>query len=688
MRRITFITAFILLLVSCSTVKLGPDEYALQKSKVVMEDGQLPASSILPYVRAAEKYSPETVTASVRNIDNHLRFLGYYNSEISPSVKFNGKKARVTYTVKPQGRLVIDSIVFKLPADSLFQTDFNSDIENVSIKKGDFLSEGSLIAESDRSASFLRNRGYYGIDKSNYSFVADSLSGTGKVTLEYKIESPVTPYRYHIGDVRISYPRDLKFNDRILRDLNSIHPGDRYSDEAVNIAYNRFSTLKVFNTANVNMTPSKKDSAAVDCHVSLSPGELQGFRFNLEASINSTGLFGISPQVSYFNKNIFNGGEWLDVAFNGNFQRRFTDPVTSNEFGINASLSLPRFLGLPYSAFKDGNIPRTEFKASFNYQSRPEYSRRILSFNYGYNGIRNRDGLYLNYKFNPLKVSTVKMGSMSEKFAEEISRNPMFLYTYTNHIDIGVGGNIYLSDSPLLNPKETYGYLRASLALSGNLISAFNGLMPADEKGVRQLFGLPYSQYAKAEVQLGKTWRLGDDRQSAIATRIVLGVGKGYGNSSSLPYEEQFFCGGANSMRAWQARSLGPGRNAGYGSIFSIPSQTGDIKMEFDVEYRFPIVWKLYGALFAEAGNVWLMSTSKDNEAGSPADPGYFTRSFYKEFGVDWGLGLRMDIDLIVLRLDAGFKVHDPVGEMSWRGPSRWFKKDGFGIQFGVGYPF
>lgn len=688
MKRAALITATLLIAASCSTVKLGPDEYALKKSKVVVKGGELPAADILPYVRAAEKYSPETVDASVLNIDNHLKFLGYYNSEITPDVKFNGRKAKVTYTVEPKGRLVIDSIFFSLPADSTFLAEFAADTARMAVKTGDYLSESILIDESERSSYALRNKGYYKINRGYYSFVADSLSEDGRAVLEYRITPPEIPAKYHIGDVKISYPQDLRFREKVLRDLNSIRPGDLYSDKDVNVAYNRFSALRIFNTVNVNMSPSQSDSTAVDCNVALSPGELQGFRFNLEASVNSTGLFGISPQISYFNKNVFRGGEWLDLAFNGNFQRRFKDPVTSNEFGITVSLNLPRFLGLPYSAFKDGNIPRTEFKASFNYQSRPEYSRRITSFNYGYNGILNRSGEYFSYKFYPLKLSTVKMGRMSDEFIEQIARNPMIWYSYSNHIDAGVGGNIYLSDTPQTNPKETYKYIKASLSLSGNLISAFNRLLPLNDLGERLLFGLPYSQYARAEIQLGKTWRLGEERRGAFAAHLVLGIGKAYGNSSMMPYEEQFFCGGANSMRAWQARSLGPGKSSSFG-IFAIPSQTGDLKLELDTEYRFPLFWKLHGAIFAEAGNVWLISNPFEETAAHKEDFGYFTfKSFYKEFGIDWGLGLRLDIDLIVLRLDAGFKIHDPLLEEPWLKPVQWFRAGGYGIQFGVGYPF
>lgn len=688
LRRLNTLLLSALVLTACSPTKLLPGEYLLGKSKVkILEDKTLEASEVNPYIRSAEKYTPSIVTSSVSNIDNHLKYIGYYKSSINPETEFKGKKARVTYNITPSGRIKIDSIVFKLPEEGGLRDAMHIYSRFMSVHPGDYLSEESLVAESDACASFLRNLGYYDINKNQYSFVADSVSKPGTMILEYVISPNVTPARYTIGDVNIHYPESLPFREKVLRELNSIHPGDRYSDRAVTIAYNRLSNLKLFNSVNVEMNPSESDSTVIDCDITLQPSDIQGFKADLEASVNSTGLFGISPKLSYFHKNIFHGGEWLNLDFNGNFQRRFSDNVNSNEFGVSLSLSLPRFLGISTERFRADRIPRTEFKASFNYQSRPEYSRRISSVSYSYSGNNAARRKYLTYKFTPLRINTVKLGNLSDSFKEVILQNPMLWTTYMDHIDAGVSGNIYFSDVQSPNPKTDYKYLRASVSLSGNVISLFQKLMPKDDLNQGLVFGLPFSQYARTEIQLGKTWRLGQDNRQAFASRLLFGIGKAYGNSSSLPYEESFYCGGANSMRAWQARSLGPGSEKP-DDFFKIPSQVGDLKLEFDAEYRFPLFWKLYGALFAEVGNVWSLDDYYEKQFGITDDALFRFDRFYKQLAADWGVGVRMDIDLIVLRFDFGMKLREPSREQCWLTPAQWFQKNGFGFHFGVGYPF
>lgn len=686
--RFTILLASALMISACSTVQLLPGQYRLGKSKAkIVDDDDLAPSDVTSYIRSADIYSDAVVESSVHNIDNHLRYLGYYKSTITPDVKFKGKKAKVTYNVHPDGRIQIDSILFHLPEDEAFRADFNLYRRFLSVKPGDYLSEESLVNESERSASFLRNMGYYDINKNLFTYVADSVSVPGKLILEYHLHTERTPVKYTVGSVNIHHPEYIPFRESVIRSLNNIHPGDRYSDRAVNVAYGRFSNVKLFNSVNVEITPDQNDSTKVDCDITLNPSGVQGFKADVEASVNSSGLFGVSPKLSYYHKNIFHGGEVLNLDFNGNFQRRFSDSVTSNEFGASATLNLPRFLGIRTELFRSERIPRTEFKASYNYQSRPEYTRHLTSFTYSYEGNNSAWRKYLNYKFTPLRLNMVKLGRLSESFKEVIESNPMLWTSYQDHIDAGVGANIYYSDAPTANPKTDFKYLRASLSLSGNLVSLFGKLMPKDDLGQRELFGLPFAQYARAEIQLGKTVRFGQMNKESFAMRLMLGIGKAYGNSSTLPYEESFYCGGANSMRAWQARSLGPGASENL-QVFSIPSQVGDMKFEFDAEYRFPLFWKLYGAFFAEVGNVWLLDYTSER-LFQIEDPSLFHfDNFYRQLAADCGLGLRMDIDLIVLRFDMGFKVHDPAGKGTWVTPDKWFERNNFAFHFGVGYPF
>lgn len=700
---------------SCSTTKvLQPGQYRLAKNDVrITNDPNFSTNEISQYVKqqpnktvifgwspglniynwskgsgkgmdklweklgdAPVVFNPSLVESSRTNIMQHLEYLGYYDSEVLTNISTSGKLAKVQYIVTLGHRLPIDEIRFHTP-EGTFAEDFAEDIPNVTIKQGDFLSEKSLEAESARSAAVMRDKAYYDCTKSNYFFIADTLS-SGKTVLNYDIreytrndtESAGRPMqKYRFGNVRITHSDNIKFRPSVLKKFNLIKPGDEYSETVVNNTYNRLSALKVFNGISVVMNPS--DSNVVDCDIRLTDSKLQGIKFNLEASTNSSGLMGLSPQLSWYHKNIFHGGEWLTLGFTGNFQFRPSDKVSSTEFGSTASLSLPRFLGLSYRVFTGPVVPRTEVKASFNYQNRPEYRRTMLNVNYSYNW--HNQNLY--YEITPLRIGYVKLFDLSDSFAKTLSENPYLQDTYQTHLDAGVGGMIYFTTNSDLVPKTSYHYERLSVDLSGNVVGLFRNLLPENESGTRMIMGAPYTQYVRGELSLGRTVHFGKDEDKSIALRFLAGAGYAYGNSTALPFEKQFYCGGASSMRAWQARSLGPGFEA-MNENFIIPSQTGDFKLEADIEYRFPLFWKIECGVFAEAGNVWNFSEGISD--------------FYKSIAVDWGLGLRINLNFILLRVDAGFKVLDPARPAGSRvvEPNMWFNSDGCAVHFGVGYPF
>ena len=205
--------------------------------------------------------------------------------------------------------------------------------------------------------------------------------------------------------------------------------------------------------------------------------------------------------------------------------------------------------------------------------------------------------------------------------------------------------------------------------------------MKKDEAGAGMLWNTPFSQFVRGEISVGKTWVFGRKSGQTIATRFVAGAGYAYGNSSALPFEKHFYVGGSNSMRGWQARTLGPGLSE-RDRNFVIPNQTGDMRLEANIEYRFDIYWKFAGALFIDAGNVWTLQGS-DNELGR-----FRWSTLGKSMAANWGVGLRLDFDFLLLRLDLGMRVHDPARSNRWVGPKDWLKKDGYALHFGVGYPF
>ena len=219
------------------------------------------------------------------------------------------------------------------------------------------------------------------------------------------------------------------------------------------------------------------------------------------------------------------------------------------------------------------------------------------------------------------------------------------------------------------------------------MLSLFNPVIRKDGKtGEHQIWGTSYSQYVRGEFTAGKTWVFGKNGKQAIATRFLAGAGLPYGNSSSMPFEQQFYSGGANSLRGWQARTIGPG-TAARDTVFVIPNQTGDVKLEANLEYRFGLFWKFNGAVFADAGNVWYL---KDNGLTSYDQGKINARNFLEGIAIDWGLGLRLDLNFILVRLDMGMVVRNPSKEpdQRWVGPGGWFRRDGFAVHFGVGYPF
>ena len=678
-----------------AATQLAEGQHALVKNRIEIE-GQtrdLKKSDVSRYIRQQPQpflsygkktvYDDRLVGVSEQKIRDHLRYLGYYDAQVSSETTLKKRKASVLYRIVPGERIRIWRMAYDVPQDGTFAEDFYADTLNVSVRPGDWLSEESLEAESERSAAVMRDKGYYGFSKNYYYFEADTLSGRDSVTLLMQVreytrnESPESARPLHkrwIGDVTIERPERLPFRDKVLSDINTVRPGGLYREQDVNNTYNRFRSIQLFSGVGVELTPASEDT--VDCRISLTPGRLQGFKINFETSTNSSGLIGISPQLNYYHKNAFHGGEQLNLGFLGNFQFKLRDNVRSNEFGVSAGVRLPRFLGLPNRIMEGKELPRTEIKTSFNYQDRPEYTRNILSASFGYSG-RFFERFF--YQFYPLQLNAVRLYNLDEAFYKTLESNPFMRYTYQNHLDAGAGGMLYYTSGTDLTELEPARYVRLSADLSGNVISLLRSALPASESGQRLLFGVPFTQYVKGEFTAGSAWRFGLEDGQAVATRITGGIGYAYGNSTALPFEKQFYCGGANSMRGWQTRTLGPGRS-GLNDAFSIPSQTGDVKLEANLEYRFTLAGKLEGALFYDVGNVWTI----DNKAAPEGD---FGKEFYKDLAMDWGVGLRFKLSFLVARLDMGIKLYEPSADL-WRGPSLWFKNDGFALHFGVGYPF
>ena len=724
--QILAVIASAICLLSCSTTKVLQDnEYRLAKNAIKVEnDKKFSTDQLQPYLKqkpnayfifgwnpflsvynwqngkgktwdklvkkvgiAPVVYDAELVESSIVNLENRLKYLGYFDSKVTSDVSVKRRKVNVTYDVILGKQYPIKSIDISLPDNEVFKKDFLEQVPQMSVKVGDYLSESSLEAETERFSSVMRNQGFYTFSKNYFFFEADTLACPDSALLYLTIKEytrnetakDAAPIRkFFFNDVNITYPKTLDIKEKILKDLNTIHPGMPYSSNAVNQTYSRLSALKVFSSVNIGM--NQVDTNLVDCSISVAQSKLQGIKVNLEGSTNSSGLLGISPQLSYYHKNIFKGGEWLNLRFMGNFQFKVNEAVRSNEFGVSAGLSFPKFFPLSYRHFK-GAVPRTDVNITYNYQDRPEYTRNIIATSFGYNGNAGSKFFYQAY---PLQLNVVRLFNLNPDFFKTLANDPFLRYAYQDHFDLGSGMTLYYTTNTESIPKETYFYTRFQFDIAGNMLSLFNPLMKKDENGAGIIWNTPYSQFVRSEVTIGKTWVFGRNNGQSIATRFLAGAGYAYGNSTALPFEKHFYAGGANSLRGWQARTVGPGLSQ-MDNSFVIPNQTGDMKLEANIEYRFDMFWKIAGAVFADAGNIWML---KNDGTETSMESMLRWDTFGESIAANWGLGLRLNFGFLLLRVDMGMKVHDPAREIKWVSPKQWLSKDGYALHFGVGYPF
>ena len=718
-RPIAILAATLLTAISCSTTRvLQDDQYRLEKNRIeIVNDKEFNPNALNPYLKQKHKgwspflyvynwangkgkgwdkfvhrigtapivYDPEMVDNTIETIDNHLEYLGYFGSRTESEIKVNKRRVEVIYKVTLGDRIPIRDIEINLPERGEFPSAFLKDTAAMTVKPGDFLSESSLESETDRYASILRNQGFYSFNKNHFFFEADTLSYPGSAVLKMQVneytrnETPKDsePIRkFYIDDVSISFPKSMKIREKILTDLNLIEPGTVYGEDIIKNTYSRYSALRMFSSVNIGTTQT--DTNKVRCDISLSQSKTQGFKVNLEASTNSSGLLGVSPQLSYYHKNIFRGGEMLNLSFMGNFQFKLNDDVHSNEFGVSGGLSFPKFFLLPYRYFK-GAIPRTDINLSYNYQNRPEYTRNIISTSYGYSGnVKNR----FFYQAYPIQLNIVKLFDLDEDFYKTLDNDPFLRNAYQNHFDLGSGATLYYTTNASANPRDTYFYSRLQFDIAGNLLSAFKPLMNKDANGSGMIWKTPFSQFVRSEITIGRTWVFGRNSGQAIATRLLAGAGFAYGNSSALPFEKHFYGGGANSLRGWQARTVGPGCSP-RDTSFVIPNQTGDMKLEANIEYRFDMFWKVAGAVFVDAGNVWTL-----NKEGSDELSAFRWNNLGESIAANWGVGARLNLGFLLLRVDMGMKIHDPAREQKWVSPGKWLNRDNYALHFGVGYPF
>lgn len=671
-------------------------------------------------------YSDEAMQASCYQLTKALSNMGYMHAEVSADTLVKDKRMTVTYKVKANEPFYIDTLIYDFP-----HTDIDSIVRSQPslIKEGMLLDRSLLNQERDRLTAQLHNNGYFPFIKDYITFNADTMASTRGVELSVSLrpmpsvvdarapKSYDNYHRYFINNVyvitdpmlnnlnlsqidvsraemykniAIVYGDNRYLTKNAIVDNCFIMPGDIYTTEAVNRTYTSFGRLTYLKSVNIRFAQHEvsNENNLLDCYIFLAPGRAQNISAELEGT-NSEGDLGVAAQLSYQHRNIFKGSEIFTAEVRGAYESvsgTIEGIINNNytELGGRMGLKVPKFV-FPFISnnFSRRILATTDFDISLNYQQRPEYTRIIAGAGWRYNWTRARH----RHRLDLLDINYVYLPQYMEGFLEQIApSNPLLRYSYEDHFIMSIGYNYYTSNIPSNTPLQSSDRrnaytLRSSVETAGNLLYGISNAIGAPSDNGYKIFGIRYSQYIKANVDYSYLHNF--NKHHALAFHAGLGLGVPYGNSTVMPFEKRFYSGGANSVRGWSVRSLGPGSYNGYNNYNSFIYQCGDIRLDLSVEYRAKLFWKVESALFIDAGNIW---TIDDYET----QPGGVFRfdTFYKQIALAYGLGIRLNFDFVVIRADFGMKAYNPAdGAVKWAIAQPNFARD-FAWHITIGYPF
>lgn len=651
---------------------------------------------------------------------------GYLGAQVSLEEKVKKNKLDVYYKIYSGHPYVITNIGYNIDDHVIRELLMNDSVDN-RLKEGMRFNVNVLEDERNRITQYLLNKGFYRFNKDYITFRADTVNGTYQIDLTMNISSgnqnddintlyhnryKIRSVNYLMGienvsgvqsefmadtvrydGINILYDNDLFLRPGVIVSHNRIVPGKLYSNRDVMATYSSLSRLGILKYSNIRFVEHlENDSAYLDAYVSLSKNKNKMLSFQIEGT-NSAGDLGAAASVTYTHRNLFKGSETFNIKVRGAYEAvTGLEGYANNnytEYGVESSLEFPEFM-FPFlkSDFKRNVNARSEVNVKYNWQIRPEFERTLASAAWSY---RWNSRKRVSHRLDVLDINYIYMPYRSNTFIEYLNYmddiNPLLRYSYEDLFIVRLGYTYTYNSagvSTQQTAKKSSYSIRFNIEESGNLIYAFSKLIrknPSNGESFR-MGNISFAQYVKADFDFAKNIMI-DDR-NALVFHIGTGIAVPYGNSKSLPFEKLYFSGGANSVRGWSVRSLGPGRYRGASGSLDYVNHTGDIKLDVNLEYRTHLFWKLNGAAFIDAGNVWTLKSRYSDSTGQFA----FNR-FYKEIALSYGLGIRFDLDFLILRFDGGMKAINPMGDGKYRFPviNPNFARD-FTFHFAVGYPF
>lgn len=712
MKRYSYIPFSILLLTTaCSTGKYVQEgEYILDKVAVVSDQSDYNAAPLSQYVRQKEKpklfslfrnpfsrkpviYDTLQARLSCQDLMTAMQNEGYMNADVSLYTETKGKKLKATYLLHPGQPFLIGKVNYDIQDEGIQQLLHLDQTDNQQIKPGMRFTVETLDNERKRIAGLLSDNGYFRFNKDFIHFTADTVMGRKDIALtlqlrKYKSNSnspEVDHTRYLIRDVLFqSNDSDrIHLRKQVLLNATAIKAGRPYDASALQRTYNNFARLQAVKYTNIKFA-EVPDTNLLDCHIQISTNKPSTISFQPEGT-NTAGDLGAAASITYTNRNLFHGSEQLSIEFRGAYEaitglEGYQDQ-NYTEFSVETKLVFPRFLA-PFlsKSFRRRQTASSEWAVSWNFQNRPEFHRRVFSSAWRYRWSEPKH--HLNYRFDLLDLNYVYMPWISSTFKRDYldnaeNRNAILRYNYEDIFIMKAGFTVSYTDG--------VDAVRANFESAGNLLNGVSkGFgFKTNSQGQHTLFNIAYAQYVKLDFDYTHLFQF--DKRNVLALHAGLGVAYPYGNSTVLPFEKRYFSGGANSVRGWSVRELGPGKFKGTDGRIDFINQTGDVKLDLNAEYRSSLFWKLQGALFIDAGNIWTLR----NYAEQPGGQFKFTE-FYKQIAASYGMGLRLNFDYFILRFDMGMKAINPAYESEKEHWSIFHPKlsRDFDFHFAVGLPF
>ena len=620
-------------------------------------------------------YDEDLTRISMQQLEQQMSNMGYFHAHVDTQKVVKDRKVDITYLITANQPYKIRHYEVDVPEPAVRAI---AEDERCKVREGEQFSTATLDEERERIATVLRNQGYFYFEKALLEFTADSSLNSHEVDVRLHFSPYIEQMdsaalarlwtQYYVRDVQ--YTLDKPFLRRnALRTASRLHTGDRYAEWRVERTYARMNALPPVKYVDIAFTPV--GDSLLDCNITISRGRLNAVSAEAGGTY-SAGDWGVAAGLTYMNKNIFHGAEVLTVGGRASYEWR-----ANGGRAIEAKAEA----GLLFASGVKVNI-------AYNYQQRPEeYTRTIANAGLSYYLPRN-PGSRWTHVFNLIDINYIYVPWMSAEFISRfVKRSSVLLASYQDNFILDWAYQGTFSTYNPRFPNRSYVQLAMRAETAGNALYALSmaANLPKDGHDRYMLWRIPFAQYAKGDFNL--TFNGIISQQHRLVTHLGIGVAVPYLNADVLPFQKRYFGGGANSVRGWQARTLGPGTYRSEDGSIAYDLQVGDIKLDMNLEYRFKVIKFLELAAFVDAGNIWTIRDYPDQPGGA-----FLWNEFYKQIAWSYGVGIRFDLSLFIFRVDFGVKLHDPsrISEgKQWRTAGNglgW--KDDMTFHFAIGYPF